>query len=71
MRQLCNEFAQQYKIEIKCIVKSLPDDLDENISLNLFRTVQESLRNAVKHSKARHVKVELICHSNVIHLRSL
>ncbi len=69
VRQLCNEFAQQYKIEIKCIVKSLPDDLDENISLNLFRTVQESLRNAVKHSKARHVKVELICHSNVIHLR--
>jgi signal transduction histidine kinase len=68
VRQLCNEFAQQHKIEMECIVKSLPDDLDENISLNLFRTVQESLRNAVKHSKAHHVKVELTCQSNLVHL---
>ena len=68
VRQLCNEFAQQHKIEIECIVKSLPDDLDENVSLNLFRTVQESLRNAVKHSQAHHVKVELTCQSNVVHL---
>ncbi len=69
VRQLCNEFAQQNKTEIECIVKPLPEDLDENISLNLFRTVQESLRNAVKHSHARHVKVELGCQSDVIHLR--
>jgi PAS domain S-box-containing protein len=68
VRQLCNEFAQQHKIEMECIVKSLPDDLDENVSLNLFRTVQESLRNAVKHSKAHHVKVELTCQSNLVHL---
>jgi PAS domain S-box-containing protein len=68
VRQLCNEFAQQHKIEMECIVKSLPDDLDESVSLNLFRTVQESLRNAVKHSKAHHVKVELTCQSNVVHL---
>ncbi|HEY6372609.1 MAG TPA: PAS domain S-box protein [Candidatus Sulfotelmatobacter sp.] len=68
VRQLCNEFAQQHKIEIECMVKGLPDDLDERVSLNLFRTVQESLRNVVKHSKASHVKVELSCPSSVLHL---
>jgi PAS domain S-box-containing protein len=69
VRQLCNEFAQQHKIEIECIVKELPGDLNENVSLNLFRMVQESLRNAAKHSHARHVKVEFTCQSNMVHLR--
>jgi signal transduction histidine kinase len=69
VRQLCKEFAQQNKTEIECIVRPLPEDLDEKISLNLFRTVQESLRNAVKHSQAHQVKVELGCQSNIIHLR--
>ena len=69
VRQLCNEFSQQHKMEIECVIKGLPDSLDENVSLNLFRTVQESLRNIVKHSHARHVRVELTCESNVVHLR--
>ena len=69
VRQLCNEFSRQYKIEVDCIVRNLPDGLEENIALNLFRTVQESLRNVVKHSHARHVKVELTCQSLVVHLR--
>jgi PAS domain S-box-containing protein len=69
VRQLCNEFTQQHKMEIDCVIKGLPDDLDENISLNLFRTVQESLRNVAKHSRARHVRVELTCESNVVRLR--
>jgi PAS domain S-box-containing protein len=68
VRQLCNEFAQQHKIDIECIVKELPSDLDENVSLNLFRMVQESLRNVAKHSHARHVKVEFTCQSDIVHL---
>lgn len=69
LRDLCHEFAQQHKIAVECVAKGLPDDLQENVSLNLFRTVQESLRNAAKHSQARHVRVELTCESNVVHLR--
>jgi PAS domain S-box-containing protein len=68
VRDLCREFSQQYKIEIDCAVSGLPENLDENVSLNLFRTVQESLRNVVKHSHARHVKVELTCQSGMVHL---
>jgi PAS domain S-box-containing protein len=69
VRQLCNEFAQQHKMEIECIANGLPENLDENVSLNLFRTVQESLRNVAKHSQARHVKVELTCQSGMVYLR--
>ena len=69
VRDLCREVSQQHKIEVDCIVSGLPENLDENVSLNLFRTVQESLRNVVKHSQARHVKVDLISESGIIHLR--
>jgi PAS domain S-box-containing protein len=69
VRDLCREFSEQHKIEVECMVNGIPDDLDESVSLNLFRTVQESLRNTVTHGHARHVKVELSCQSSVVHLR--
>ncbi len=69
VRDLCREVAHQHKIQVECTVKDLPVDLDENISLNLFRTVQESLRNVVKHSQAHYVKVALNCQGNMLQLR--
>jgi PAS domain S-box-containing protein len=68
-RELCREFSVQHKIEVETVVRDLPRDLDENISLSLFRVLQEALRNVVKHSQARHVKVELTCPDNVVRLR--
>jgi len=68
VRDLCHEVSRQHKIEIECVVRDLPQDLEGNTSLSLFRTVQESLRNVVKHSHARHVKVELTCQSSAIQL---
>ena len=69
VRELCNEISRQHKVEVECVVRDLPKDLAENTSLSLFRTVQESLRNVVKHSHAHHVKVELTCQSSVVQLR--
>jgi signal transduction histidine kinase len=69
VRDLCHEFAQQHKIEVEFVVRDLPEHFEENVSLNLFRVVQESLRNAVKHSHAHHVNVELTCQASVVHLR--
>jgi PAS domain S-box-containing protein len=69
VRDLCQEFSRQHKIEVECVVRDLPQDLDENVSLSLFRTVQESLRNVVKHSHSRHAKVELTRQAGVIHLQ--
>ena len=39
--------------------RNVPADIDEDIALCLFRVAQEALGNAVKHSDARHVWVEL------------
>jgi PAS domain S-box-containing protein len=69
VRELCLEFSKQHKIEVECIVNRLPLDLDETTSLNLFRTVQESLHNVAKHSHAHHVKVEVSCDSDLLRLR--
>jgi PAS domain S-box-containing protein len=69
VRDLCLEASRQHKIEIECTVRDLPQDLEESISLSLFRTVQESLRNVAKHSRARHVKVELTHQSSQVELR--
>jgi signal transduction histidine kinase len=69
VRDLCHEFSRQHHIGVECNVQRLPGDLDEAISLSLFRTVQESLRNVARHSQAREAKVELTCKSGVIRLR--
>jgi len=69
VRGLCQEFSKLNRIEVECIVRDLPSDLDENISLNLFRTAQESLRNVTKHSHAHFVKVELTSKAGEIRLR--
>ena len=59
VRDLCQEFSKLHKIDVECVTRDLSRDLDENTSLTLFRIVQESLRNIAKHSRARHVKVDL------------
>jgi signal transduction histidine kinase len=69
VRDLCQEFSKLHKIDVECVARDLPRDLDENTSLTLFRTVQESLRNIAKHSHARHVKVDLTSRPTDILLR--
>lgn len=49
----------------------LPRALPEDISLALFRIVQEALTNAVKHSQASGVQVMLLAKSNRLHLQVL
>jgi len=69
VRELCREFSRQHKIEVECLVRDLPRDLDDSVSLSLFRTIQEALRNVAKHSHAHHAKVELTCISGMVSLR--
>ena len=59
VRDLCQEVSQQHAIEIECRVREVPAELDDNVSLSLFRSAQEALRNVVKHSHAQHARVEL------------
>ena len=56
---LRRELAKQHEIEIDFSHAGVPDTLPRDISLCLFRIVQEGLRNAIKHSGAREVSVRL------------
>jgi signal transduction histidine kinase len=68
MRGFCNEFGKQQELEIDFKSEGLPDSLDPNISLCLFRVLQESLHNSAKHSGARHFDVRLWGTEHEIHL---
>lgn len=68
MRGFCKDLAQQLKLEIDFKSKDLTIPLSPEISLCLFRVLQEALHNSAKHSGALHFKVELSGTSKGIHL---
>lgn len=59
MRFFCSEFAQQHNVDVDFSCGEIPASLSYHISLCLFRILQEALRNALKHSGARHFKATL------------
>jgi PAS domain S-box-containing protein len=55
----CREFSQQHTVEIDFQHEGVPRSLPKELSLSLFRVLQEALQNATKHSGARHFEVHL------------
>ena len=55
----CKELSEQQKVEIDFSHSGIPRSLPKEISLCLFRVLQEALQNAVKHSGERHFRVDL------------
>jgi len=55
----CGELSEQHKVEIDFRHTNIPRGVPNEISLCLFRVLQESLQNAVKHSGMRLFAVEL------------
>ena len=64
----CHEFGEQQKVEIDFKTHGLPSPLSPEISLGLFRVLQEGLHNAAKHSGVRQFEVRLWGTSDEIHL---
>ena len=56
---LCDELSSSCQLKIEYCQARLPAHLPKDVSLCLFRITQESLRNCVKHSGARKVRVVL------------
>ena len=63
----CKELSNHQKVEIDFRSEGIPKKLTEDVSLCIFRVLQEALQNAVKHSGARHIEVALWRESNQIH----
>ena len=55
----CREFAQRKQVEIHFATADVPDAVPPDISLCLFRVLQEASRDVVKHSGVRSFDVEL------------
>jgi len=59
VRSLCKEIAQSHLLAIDFTSETVPDWIAPEVSLCLYRIVQEALRNVVKHSQATHARVAL------------
>jgi signal transduction histidine kinase len=64
----CKELSERQKVQITFRHEGIPHSLPKEISLCLFRVLQEALQNAVKHSGDRHFSVELLGTSDEIEL---
>jgi PAS domain S-box-containing protein len=68
IRSFCDEFGQRKGVRIDFRSHDLPSFVAPDISLCLFRVLQEALYNGVKHSGVRHFEVQLWSFANEIHL---
>ena len=67
VRGFCREFSEKQKVDIDVQTDALPA-LSRDISLCLFRVLQEALHNSAKHSGGRHFEVRLWGTADEIHL---
>ena len=68
MKGFCREFGEQQGVEIDFRSNDVPMHLSPEISLCLFRVLQEALHNSAKHSGVQHFDVQLREDSGEIHL---
>jgi len=58
-KEFCREFAKQWKVLIDFQTHDVPSPLPPDLSLCLYRVLQEALHNAAKYSEVRRFEVEL------------
>ena len=59
MKGFCDEFSSQQHINVSFETHDVPARLSSEVSLCLFRVLQEALHNSAKHSGAGHLEVQL------------
>ena len=69
VRGLCNELGHAHGLGIEFAAEQVPSSIPDDTALCLYRIAQEALRNVIKHSGARHARVELRGSPGAISLR--
>jgi signal transduction histidine kinase len=59
VRGLCKEYVQVHGMLVEFTDQQMPPSIPDDAALCLYRITQEALRNVIKHSGARHARVEL------------
>ena len=62
----CSELSDLRGVEIDFRAEGIPKELPENISLCIFRVLQEALQNAAKHSGSRRFQVLILAEASEI-----
>lgn len=60
--------SEARKITIQVIGTGLEDRLENTVEISIFRTIQELLSNAVKHSQASEVVVQITQHEEILNI---
>ena len=68
LKRLCRELADQKRCEIAMTAVDVPAHLRDDLSLCLYRVAQEALHNAVKHSGANRIQVQIMRSRDTIRL---
>lgn len=68
VKSFCREFSEQSGALTEFSYADIPDSLSREVSLSLFRVVQEALHNASKYSGVKHFEVNLCGTSGGIEL---
>ena len=68
MKSFCDEFGSRQAQEIDFRSNVIPKNIPHDVSLCLFRVLQEALHNAAKHSNARILEVRLDHSANQLQL---
>jgi len=68
MRGFCEELSGQKHVGIDFGHENVPGSVPPDVSLCLFRVLQEALHNGVRHSRAPHFDVHLRGTGDVVHL---
>jgi signal transduction histidine kinase len=65
---LSRELSNQHTLAVRFVHHDIPGQIPKDVTLCLFRIVQEALRNVVKHSGAADARVDLSGHDGRIDL---
>jgi signal transduction histidine kinase len=66
LRWQAREVARGSAVRVKVNAEGIPDELPDEQRTSVYRIVQEALRNAMRHSRARTVQVNLVLKDNQI-----
>lgn len=68
VNEICQTIVKDYAIEVDFIPYGLEQEMDAAMKVNIFRIIQELLRNVVNHAQAKSVIVQLTLENNNINL---
>lgn len=68
IRGFCRDFSERHSFEVELECEGIPAGIPSHTALCLFRVLQESVHNSLKHSGGNSCKVRLWASTNQIHL---